>query len=181
MARILLWLGLLATLVSACGGAVGPGARPGDPVSAVAERNGVRVTLLLPQRRYAPGDVVWADVKIENTSDAAVSWLGGGCNFPARVSAKPAASIAEIAFIPESAWQGYVSGRGGPICTMELRENTLGAHQTLSLRAAWDGAVQRGGSRAPDGDTEITATFPMGTLVKSDPLSATAMITLSSR
>ena len=181
MARILLRLGLLAILVSACGGAVGPGARPGDPVSAAGERDGVRVTLSISQRTYAPGEIVWADVKIENTTEAPVSWLGGGCNFPARVSAKllASAAVSEIPFVPDSAWQSYASGRGGPICTMEIRENKLASHQTLSLRAGWDGHVSYGGSRAPAGDAEVSALFPMGTLMTSDPVVARATITLT--
>ena len=174
-------LALIAALLSACGGALSPAPRSPDPISRSVERDGVRVTLSLQQRTYAPGDVVWADVKIENTTDAAISWLGGGCNFPARVSAKPAGASTEIPFIPDSAWQSYIAGQGGPICTMEIRENKLAAHGTLSLRAGWDGSLLRGGSRAPNGDAEINALFPMGTLSKSDPIVATATITLAAR
>jgi hypothetical protein len=180
VARLLARFAFVAVLVSACGGALAPAPRTPDPVSAVSERNGVRVTLSLPQRTYAPGEIVWADVKIENTSDIAVSWLGGGCNFPARVSAKLPTVTNDVQFIPDAAWQSYLAGRGGPICTMEIRENKLAAHESLSLRAAWDGALY-GGGRAAEGDAQILAVFPMGTLMSSDPITATATIRLTNR
>jgi hypothetical protein len=181
VARFLARLALVAGLAAACGGALGPAPRLANPVSAIGERDGVRVTLSLPQRAYGPGEVIWADVKIENTTDAAVSWLGGGCNFPARVGAKPAGAASEVSFIPESAWQSYVSGAGGPICTMDIRENKLPAHQSLTLRAGWDGSAQRGGARAPDGEAEITAIFPFGTIAAPNPIFARATITLTDR
>ncbi|TMD58312.1 MAG: hypothetical protein E6I87_12815 [Chloroflexi bacterium] len=200
--RSVLVVALVIVFTSACGSALGPGQRPGDPITVAAERAGVRLTLLIPQQTYAPGEVVWVDAKVENTNAMPISWVGGGCNFPAHISAKPPTApagkswggriddwkkrwldgdLAEFVFIPESAWQNYAGGGGGPICTMDVRINQLAAHDTLMLRAGWDGVgnVQAGRGRAPDGESEITAIFPMGTLAAVDLITVKATIRLT--
>jgi hypothetical protein len=190
---------VLALVATACGGALRP--TPSEPVVVVAERDGVRVTLSMPQRVYGPREVAWADVTIENLTDRAVSWVGGGCNFPARVSATVppedpgrtwAGALGEwktrlvegywrhVSFIPEAAWDDYRRGGSGPICTADIRINELPGKGVLTLRAAWDGDIQTEASRArvPNGTSRVRAAFPLGTLDGAHPLVATVAIEL---
>ncbi|HET8570003.1 MAG TPA: hypothetical protein VFM93_13570 [Candidatus Limnocylindria bacterium] len=183
-------LACAAVLLAACGSRAAtpstPTPRPSFTPEAVAtaEREGVRVTLSLDRRRVAPKEAVWADVLIENTNAASVWWIGGGCNFPARVSATVATSglgaqqplalaewkkrwllpyTAPASFVPESAWAEHQRTGSGPACTADIRIQELAAKGVLRMRAAWDGTIGGPLSRAdaPNGTSTVTASFPI--------------------
>lgn len=174
---VMRWLALswLAAVSIACG-AGGSGPAP-SPVAAQAERDGVVLRIELERSVARPGDVVWIDVVIENRSGHEVTWLGGGCGVPARVTAPlPAGSRPPaIEFSDETSWN--MRNAGGRACPAYLAEMKLAAGATLHARFASDLRVAE--TTVPAGALPVTATFPLGTFAASTPLSATATLTIA--
>lgn len=182
----------LALVLNACGG--GGALAPGG-VSADGERDGVRIHMDLDRGAIRPGETVWATIRIENASGRSVTWVGGGCNIPARVVGSIDALADEgrtwtgapgelkkralqnggpslAVFHDEQSWNQRA--QGGMFCTLDLRLMELAAGAALSVRAAWDGRVGTGS--APDGAVTVTATFPMGHWDSPKPVTVSAPI-----
>jgi hypothetical protein len=166
-----------------------PSATPAGP-TAIADRDGVRVTLTLDRATLPAGDRTLASVSVENGTLERRLWSGGGCNFLATITVATAAPVMPVAgrkwngiagsfkdlllVPPEASSEGvFVDQRfaGAPhvACTMELSVNELSAGQRLEMLASWNGEV--GGVTAAPGPARVTASFPyLGPAVGGDPL-----------
>lgn len=91
-------------------------ADPDGPVTASGGRDGVVVTLTFDKGEYAPGEVAWAHVRVENRGDRAAAWEAGGCRQPADIEAWPA-SFSE----PGREWSG-VAAEAKQLLLRNLRE-----------------------------------------------------------
>lgn len=193
---------LAALCLTACARAL-----PGPPPtpSSTVEQDGVRLILRLDKVQYAPGDVLRADVRIENISDHPVTWVGGGCNLPAAVTARAPSlqgageswdgapgllkravlagmpDLTRITFLEASALEARRAGRGGPFCTAAIREVQLEPGGVLQTRLAWDGTLPLEGTpaRAPSGWIAVEAVFPMGRIDSPTPLAVRLQVDLS--
>ena len=169
----------LALLVG-CGQSEPATPSPGDPVSAVASRDGVQVVLTVDHAPVTAGERVWARVTIDNGTSDVILYRGGGCDFPADITVVTAEKVRPDA---GRAWEGMAGQfKGllapasdptdqaffipedfvdrGPIgCTADLGVNELIPGGHLELRAAWDGDVAL--VLAPAGPALLTASFPM--------------------
>ncbi len=130
-----------------------------------------------PPRNDAPS---WASVRIENIGDRGIRWAGGGCgdpggifidlhevyptgrlDWPGRlgvfkrraVGPDPGSSMLTLGYIAESRWGTAAA------CPASLRIETLRPHESLSLRAGWDGTYE--GLPVPTGPARVGAAFPV--------------------
>jgi hypothetical protein len=194
---------LIAAVLLSCGSRA---AAPGAPsaVTASGETDGVKLRLDLDRTSLRSGETVWATVTIENTNDHPISWVGGGCNVPGRVTAViPAVAdygrnqteyvLAElkkrlvigvtssgyVPFLDEASWN--LRGQGGRACTADVRAVSMAAHAKVVSRFAWDGSL-RPGTSAPSGPVKISASLDMNDdrLMVGKIVSATAPLDLTS-
>jgi len=145
-----------------------------------------------------------ATVTIENTNDHPISWVGGGCNVPGRVTATvPAVAdygrnwteylLAElkkrlvigvtssgyVPFLDEASWN--LRRQGGRVCTADIRAVSMAAHSKVVSRFAWDGTLRPGAS-APSGRVNVSAALDMNDerLMVGKSISATVSLDLTS-
>jgi hypothetical protein len=169
---------LVGLALAACGPSpTAPSLEPGP--SAVAERDGIRVSLTLDRAALPAGDRTLAVVTVENTTPERRLYQGGGCDFLASIDI---ATAAEVQPAVGQRWPG-TAGRfkdllnptPGPssqgmfvderfveptriVCTADLGVNELSAGQRLEMRAIWNGEVN--GVVAAPGPARVTASFP---------------------
>src|SRR4051794_2720270 len=170
---------LIAACVAAPSSSVGPAASASPALTTTSATTGtIRMTLTLEGPPRTNGDS-WASVVIENIGDRGVRWAGGGCgdpggifidleevyptgksDWPGRlghfkrlVVGPQGEGLLSLGYIPEARW-----GTSLP-CTADLRIETLPGHQSLSLRAGWDGTYE--GSPTPTGPASVEAAFPV--------------------
>ncbi|MDP9281752.1 MAG: hypothetical protein M3P38_06625 [Chloroflexota bacterium] len=173
-------------------------------MTAAGETDGVKLRLDLDRASVRSGETVWATVTIENTNDHPISWVGGGCNVPGRVTATiPAVAdygrnwteylLAElkkrlvigvtsggyVPFVDEASWN--LRGQGGRVCTADIRAVSMAAHAKVVNRFAWDGTLRPGVS-APIGRVSVSAALDMNDerLMVGKSVSATAPLDLTS-
>ena len=168
------------------------------PLQQTVLRDGVQLSLRLDKRSYRSGEMLWAQVRIENQSDRPVYWIGGGCNIPASVSAKVSAwqdpgQLTEykqwvLARGPD--WSRIAleeehllaaRRRGDAIaCPEDIHDVELPVHGILEARLAWDGTVTflPEKERVPDGPVTLEAQFPLRGTTSSAPLVARLTVTL---
>lgn len=161
--------------------------RPGRPLSATAEENGIRITLGLDRDRIAYGERVWADVAVLNTGSDDVYWgHSGTCAFAAGVAMITQAPLefgsgrtdwsGELAVLKSvtlsrqaPTWaageaaaaftpEGWVDFVGNMACTTDLVIDVVLPGDQLSYRAAWD-AEGPNGVPMPPGDYIAEAMF----------------------
>ncbi len=170
-------------LAGGCIAARGP-TTPPTPIEALAERDGVRVTLTIESNPLQTQARNWARMRIENVGAEAINWSGGGCGDPGAIG------IDLLAFDPGRDWpgllgrfkeramggegaspttgfftpEGRVPGRIGAdvviACTADLRIERLEPGAVLELRAAWDGVLSDSRQAIP-GPAVVTASFPL--------------------
>lgn len=139
--------------------------RPGTPITATSEEDGIRVTLGLDRDRIAYGERVWADVTVVNSGTDDVYWSHAlNCDFAASVSVitpiplelqygrtdwhgeigvlknvtvgNDATSPGDpAAYFTPEAWIDSVGGRG---CVTMSVTDVLPPGGQLIYRAAWD-------------------------------------------
>jgi hypothetical protein len=171
-------------------------------VTAAGETDGVRLRLDLDRATIKPGQIVWATVTIENTNDHEITWVGGGCNVPGRVTAI-VPTIADygrnwteylfaelkkrlvigvtssgwVPFLDEASWAQRAGGRA---CTADIRPIQMAPRAKLVTRFVWDGML-RPGDPAPSGRLDITAALDMDDriLMVGKSVSATAPLDLT--
>ena len=176
---------MLALLAISCGPVAYSPARPlmtAPAVTASAEKDGVKLRLDLDRAVITPGEVVWAQLTIENTSDRVLSSITYSCDVPGEVHARPSAladwgrdwpeyalaSVKKItalsappervAFVDEPTWTQRANG---PVpCSGQMHNLKVQPHTTLRSFYAWDGFVVPGMS-APNGRVDIDASFYM--------------------
>ncbi len=174
---------LALVLVVACAPAAPispePSGPAGEPVSAVANRDGIVLTLALETATPRSGESSRAIVTVLNTSSEPRRWQGGGCDFPATISVETAGEVVPAA---GRVWQGtagqfktLLAPQPGPsrlgsyiderfaepakvACAADLRLNSLASGGTLTMNAIWDGQVN--GVAATPGPATVTAVFP---------------------
>jgi hypothetical protein len=199
--RLIALLVLASALVSCGSRALAP--QSAGAVTAIGETDGVRLRLDLDRAAFRPGEVVWATVTIENTNEHPITWIGGGCDVPGRVTAVVPA-IAEygrnwseyllaelkkrlvigvtssgwVPLIDEESWD--LRDRGGRVCTADIRPVAMAARTKVVSRFAWDGML-RPGAPAPSGRVDITAALEMDDqrLMVGKSVSATAPLDLT--
>jgi hypothetical protein len=135
------------------------------------------LTLEGPPRNDGPS---WASVRIENTGERGIRWAGGGCGdpggiyidlhevFPAgrmdwpgrlgvfkrrAVGPDPGSALQTLGYIAEARWGTDLA------CSASLRIETLPAHESLFLRAGWDGTYE--GTAVPTGPARVEAVLPV--------------------
>ena len=171
---------LLATVVG-CSAPAASRSPEASPVVAVAERDGVRVTLALEDSPPRGGTPTWARADVANLGDRPVRWAGGGCGHALFIDIDAAAaqdrglawpgrrgefkrlalggefgSPASAAFVPED----LIRPPGQEVgCPAILAIETLAPGERLRVRARWDGTIA--GSPAPPGPATVRASFPM--------------------
>ena len=171
---------LLATVVG-CSAPAASRRPEASPVVAVAERGGVRVTLVLEDPLPRAGAPSWARAEVVNLGDRGVRWAGGGCGHALFIDIDAAAaqdrgvawpgrrgefkrlalgpdfgSPASAAFVPED----LIRPPGQEVgCPANLAIETLAPGERLRVRARWDGMIA--GSPAPAGPATVSASFPM--------------------
>ena len=170
---------ILVALAAACGDRVPAAAGS----TATVERDGVRLRLDLERGEIVPGDVLWATLTIQNTTDHDVKWTTGGCREVGQVEAQPKlpdagrhwpgalGTFKEWAlrhpesyarFFDEVTWGILAQGGQGRACPAVVLTETLPAGQSLVSRWAWDGTVDfayAGRRPAPGGEIEVAGTF----------------------
>lgn len=159
---------------------------------------GVTLRLDLDRAALRVGEVVWATVTIENTSDQVIQWIGGGCNVPGHVIARiptlaeygrsweypfadlkkrlaMVASPGQVPLLDEASWA--MRAQGGRMCTADVRANDLAPKGKLVARFAWDG-MTLGAGPAPSGDVTIVASLDMNDLKSMTGRSVGAAVSL---
>jgi hypothetical protein len=173
-------LALVVALFVGCGQSEPEPPSPGDPVSAVASRDGVQVVLTIDHTPATAGERVWARVTVDNGSSDVILYRGGGCDFPADVTVVVAEKVRPDAGRAWDGMAGQFKGLLAPVsdptdlaffipeafvdrgpmgCTADLGVNELQPGGHLELRAAWDGDIAL--VLAPAGPAVLTASFPM--------------------
>jgi hypothetical protein len=173
----------------------GCGDRPaaGGPTATV-ERDGVRLRVELDRAEIRPGEIVWASLTIENTTDHDVKFVAGGCKVPGNVEASPKQDDAGkhwpgvlgtfkqwlmkdgqvyMYFVDEVTWN--TRALGGRACPAAIFVETLPAKGTLRSRFAWDGQVRGGiapARPAASGSIEVVGSISLGDTNASTPLRA---------
>lgn len=165
---------------------------PAPPPPRTLEREGVRVTLTLDRHTYAPGEIVWAHVRVENTNAHPVIWRAGGCGYPATAAASvpglqrpgrdwPGAlgaykqqvleghrSWGRTGFMEQQALLRVLGRGSGTACPAVALEERLAAGGVLEVTLGWDGglvspfAPDLDRVRAPEGPVTVVASFPLG-------------------
>jgi hypothetical protein len=175
----LLFIGLV--LIS-CGS---PATPPGLAIQAVTgsgEKDGVKLRIDLDKAIIRPGEVVWATLTIENTSDRFLSSITYSCDVAGEVYARPSALADygriwpefvlqdlkkrivlsgppdQIRWVEEPTWSRR--NTGGTSCTGQMRNLKVAPGATLRSYYAWDGFV-RPGLPAPIGTVDVMASFYM--------------------
>lgn len=179
-------LGVLGPIVllalASCGGPA-PSRLPasaGEPVptAAVAERDGVRVTLTIDRQRVEVGGRVNARVEVTNFQPGTVFWQGGGCDLkgafqltgPDQGPQEPGrAWPGEPGILKAVSLFGGLGGfvppealvQGGPMltCPADLRVNELAFGQTVSAEAIWPTSHVNGLPAVP-GPYVVSVSFP---------------------
>lgn len=177
-------------VLAACGDRVAAGP------AATAERDGVRLRMELDKAEIRPGELVWASLTIENTTDRSVSWVAGGCQVPGNIEATAKQDDAGmhwpgvlgtfkqwllkdgqvyVYFVDEITWNARALG--GRACPAANFVGTLPPKGTLRSRFAWDGQVRSGiapARPAASGSIEVVGLFLVGDTNASTPLRAGA-------
>jgi hypothetical protein len=175
----LLFVGLV--LIS-CGS---PATPPGLGIQAVTgsgEKDGVKLRIDLDKAVIRPGEVVWATLTIENTSDRVLNSITYSCDVAGEIYARPSALADygriwpefvlqevkkrivssgppdQIRWVEEPTWSRRSSG--GTPCTGQMRNLKVSPGTTLRSYYAWDGFV-RPGLPAPLGTVDVMASFYM--------------------
>ncbi len=173
---------LVGFVLMSCGSAATP---PGLGVQAVTgsgEKEGVKLRIDLDKAVIRPGEVVWATLTIENTSDRVLSSITYSCDVAGEVYARPSAladygriwpefvlqSVKkqivlsgppdQIRWVEEPTWSKR--NTGGTSCTGQMRNSKVAPGTTLRSYYAWDGFV-RPGLPAPQGTVDVMASFYM--------------------
>ena len=173
---------VIGFVLISCGSAATP---PGLGIQAVTgsgEKDGVKLRIDLDKAVIRPGEVVWATLTIENTSDRVLSSITYSCDVAGEVYARPSAladygrswpefvladvkkRIAlsgppdQIRWVEEPTWSRRNSG--GTSCTGEMHNLKVSPGTTLRSYYAWDGFVQPG-LPAPLGTVDVMASFYM--------------------
>jgi hypothetical protein len=179
----------VAIALSACGDRVAAGGP-----TATAERDGVRLRMELDKAEIRPGEIVWASLTIENTTDRDVRWVAGGCKVPGNIEATSKQDDAGkhwpgvlgtfkqwllkdgqvyVYFVDEVTWDARALG--GRACPAAMFVETLPAKGTLRSRFAWDGQVRGGiapARPAPSGSIDVIGSISLGDTNASTPLRA---------
>jgi len=173
---------VIGFVLISCGAVSAP---PGLGVQAVTgsgEKDGVKLRIDLDKAVIRPGEVVWATLTIENTSDRVLNSITYSCDAAGEVYAPPSAladygriwpefalqevkkRIAlsgprdQIRWVEEPTWSRRSSG--GTSCTSQMHNLKVLPRTALRSYYAWDGFV-RPGLAAPVGMVDVMASFYM--------------------
>jgi hypothetical protein len=161
--------------------------RPGEPITATNEQDGIRVTLALDRDRVAYGERVWAEVTVANTGTDNLYWgHSGTCPFVAEVAvnatvptdlgygrddwtgeleilkfitvATEAASVSAGEAVAGFTPEPWVEVAGNMGCTSDLVTDVVAPGAQLTYRYAWDADAPHELPMQP-GAYEAEATF----------------------
>jgi hypothetical protein len=173
---------VMAFVLVSCGSSATPPGLGIQAVTGTGEKDGVKIRIDLDKAVVRPGEVVWATLTIENTSDRTLSSITYSCDVAGEVYARPSAladygeiwpeyelqdvkkRIAlsgppdQIRWVEEPTWSKRNSG--GTSCTGQMRNLRVAPRTTLRSYYAWDGFV-RPGLPAPNGTVDVMASFYM--------------------
>jgi hypothetical protein len=148
------------------------------PVTAVTEHNGVVVTLTLDRNVVAPGGKVLAVARVENRTDRAVQYSGGGCGLSGDVGVElsPApgrewhgraalfkAIVMRTARLPVAAFAAPQVTDKPQACVADTFIAALAAHQSVDIPGLWWDAEYAPGVPARPGIANVTMNFPVTT------------------
>lgn len=172
----------MGLVLISCGSTATP---PGLGIQAVTgsgEKDGVKLRVDLDKAVIRPGEVVWATLTIENTSDRVLSSITYSCDVAGEVYARPTALANygetwpefvlqdvkkrivlsgppdQIRWVEEPTWSRR--NNGGTSCTGQMHNLKVAPGATLRSYYAWDGYV-RPGLPAPVGDVDVMVSFYM--------------------